>query len=141
MYDNRVEWVNKEGMLHRLDGPAVEWANGTKVWCVDDKCHRLDGPAIERDDGTKEWWVGGNWHRLDGPAIVWADGSKEWFVNGKLHRLDGPAVERADGTKEWFVNGNHICDGELTIEVVKKIFNILTLLEIASLLEAIECQG
>ena len=50
---------------HRLDGPAVEWADGGKAWWVDDKCHRLDGPAIEYADGSKEWWVDGKLHRLD----------------------------------------------------------------------------
>ena len=40
-----------------LDGPAVEWADGTKEWWVDDKLHRLDGPAIENADGTKRWFI------------------------------------------------------------------------------------
>ena len=44
---------------HRLDGPAIEWADGTKEWCVDGKVHRLDGPAIEWENGDKEWYVMG----------------------------------------------------------------------------------
>ena len=44
---------------HRLDGPAIEWASGYKVWCVNNKQHRLDGPAIEYTNGDKEWWVDG----------------------------------------------------------------------------------
>ena len=44
-------------ILHRLDGPAIEFANGTKVWYVDGKRHRLDGPAIEFADGDKVWCV------------------------------------------------------------------------------------
>jgi len=47
--------------LHRLDGPAVEQANGAKHWYINGKRHRLDGPAIEWSNGTKEWWVNGNW--------------------------------------------------------------------------------
>jgi len=46
--------------------------------------HRLDGPAVEKANGTREWWVNGRERRLDGPAIEWADGDKEWFVKGKL---------------------------------------------------------
>ena len=69
------------------------------------KRHRLNGPAIEWADGHKDWWVNGKRHRLDGPAVECGNGHKEWFVNGKRHRLDGPAVERADGSKEWWVNG------------------------------------
>ena len=90
---------------HRLDGPAVECADGTKTWWVDGKPHRLDGPAVECADGSKFWWVDGQRHRVDGPAVEWASGSKEWWVDGKLHRLDGPAVEYADRGKEWWVSG------------------------------------
>jgi len=44
-------------ILHREDGPAVEWADGDKVWFVNGKQHRLDGPAIELNDGYKSWVV------------------------------------------------------------------------------------
>jgi hypothetical protein len=43
----------------------------------------LDGPAIEWNDGSKQWWVAGKRHRLDGPAIEYATGLKQWWVNGK----------------------------------------------------------
>jgi hypothetical protein len=46
-------------ILHRLDGPAVERANGSKSWFVDGKRHRLDGPAVEDANGDKAWWVDG----------------------------------------------------------------------------------
>lgn len=91
-------------LLHRLNGPAVEWADGSKVWHVDGKRHRLSGPAIEYADGSKFWYVDGKIHRMDGPAAEWADGTKFWYVDGKLHRLDGPAVEHANGTKYWFID-------------------------------------
>ena len=44
---------------HRLDGPAVEWADGSKAWYVNGKLHRLDGPAVEYADGGKAWYVDG----------------------------------------------------------------------------------
>jgi len=44
---------------HREDGPAIEYADGTKCWCLNDKYHREDGPAVEYDDGYKEWYVDG----------------------------------------------------------------------------------
>ena len=44
---------------HRVDGPAVEAANGSKFWYVNDHNHRVDGPAVERADGEKEWWIAG----------------------------------------------------------------------------------
>src|SRR3972149_2994041 len=42
--------------------------------------HRLDGPAVECADGTKTWWINGKRHRADGPAVGYADGQKEWDV-------------------------------------------------------------
>ena len=47
------------------------------------QAHRLDGPAIEGADGGKRWYVNGQAHRVDGPAREYADGSKWWYVNGK----------------------------------------------------------
>jgi len=41
------------GNLHREDGPAIEWADGSKEWWINEKLHREDGPAIEWADGTK----------------------------------------------------------------------------------------
>ena len=34
------------GKLHRVDGPAIEYSNGTKEWYINGKRHRLDDPAI-----------------------------------------------------------------------------------------------
>ena len=96
--------------------PAVDNC-GTKRWLVDGKCHRLDGPAVERADGGREWWVEDERHRLDGPAVEWPDGRREWWVENKLHRLDGPALEWADGYRAWWVEGERVaeatplCDG------------------------------
>jgi hypothetical protein len=45
--------------------------------------HRTDGPAIEYADGSKSWWVGRKLHRTDGPAIEYVNGDKAWYVNGK----------------------------------------------------------
>ena len=98
---------------HRLEGPAVEGADGSKHWYVDDKLHRLDGPAIEEADGTKEWLVDGKRHRLDGPAVERANGTKQWWEDGKVHRLDGPAVEWSDGTNEWWINDKKLPMGEV----------------------------
>lgn len=102
-------------LYHRLDGSAVEAADGCKEWWVDGNCHRLDGPSVEYADGSKAWYVDGKRHRLDGPAFEGANGNKAWFVDGKQHRLDGPAIEDTDGDKEWWVNGKrHRLDGPAT---------------------------
>ena len=74
--------------------------------------HRLDGPAVEWANGSKSWWVDGKQHRLDGPAVEWANGYKAWYVDDKCHRLDGPAIEYADGYKAWYVDGKHLSEHE-----------------------------
>ena len=48
--------------------------------------HREDGPAVEYASGFKEWRVDGKLHHEDGPAIEWADGSKSWYLNGEYLR-------------------------------------------------------
>jgi len=79
---------------------------GNKFYCnKNNKFHRLDGPAIEYSEGTKYWCQNGEYHRLDGPAVEYSDGGKAWLQNGKLHRLDGPAVELSDRTREWWFKG------------------------------------
>ena len=88
---------------------------GITGWFKDAKCkvlHRENGPAIEYADGSKCWYQNGQRHRTDGPAIERADGTKCWYQNGHLHRTDGPAIERADGTKEWYIDGKVMTEAE-----------------------------
>jgi hypothetical protein len=59
---------------------------GTKRWYLNDLIHRENGPAIEYPNGTKYWYLNGLFHREDGPAIEWSDGFKEWYYHGK--RID-----------------------------------------------------
>ena len=80
---NTIRWYNEQGKLHREDGPAVESANGTKVWYRNDRRHREDGPAVECANGDKFWYRNGQRHREDGPAIEYADGRKYWYINDK----------------------------------------------------------
>ena len=47
----------KDGVLHREDGPAVEWLNGSKFWFINGKRHREDGPAFVWADGTNNWYL------------------------------------------------------------------------------------
>ena len=73
------------GKKHRVDGPAIECANGNKVWCLNDKLHRENGPAVEYANGTKEWYLNGKRHRVDGPAFEFANGDKWWCLNGRQY--------------------------------------------------------
>ena len=45
-------------IFHREDGPACEYgeyAGGHKEWYLNGELHRIDGPAVEWADGTKYW--------------------------------------------------------------------------------------
>jgi hypothetical protein len=57
--------------------------SGSRHWYQNDKRHRLDGPAVEGADGYKAWYQNGKRHRLDGPAIEYAGGTKYWYIEGK----------------------------------------------------------
>jgi hypothetical protein len=59
-------WLNSEGQLHREDGPAVECADGSRAWYLNDQLHREDGPAMEWANGYREWW-------LNGEELTWPD--------------------------------------------------------------------
>ena len=52
-------WYNDEGKLHKDNGPAAEWSDGTKEWFLNGKIHRKDGPAIEYSNGYKAWYLNG----------------------------------------------------------------------------------
>ena len=60
--------------------------NGNKFYYKDKQMniwHREDGPAIEFANGYKAWCINGNLHREDGPAVEWSNGQKSWYINGK----------------------------------------------------------
>jgi len=95
----------QNGELHRTDGPAVIWADGSQFWYQNDKIHRTDGPATKYADGSEYWYQNGKRHRDGGPALIRADGSQYWYQNDKLHRTGGPALIRTDGSEFWYQNG------------------------------------
>ena len=55
---------------------------GNRLYYNSAGLHRDDGPAIEYPDGSKSWCQNGRHHRTDGPAIEWADGDEFWYING-----------------------------------------------------------
>jgi hypothetical protein len=67
----------KKKPIYKVD----EW--GTKRWWLKNLLHREDGPAIEWFNGCyKEWWLNGCRHREDGSACEYNDGEEYWFLNG-----------------------------------------------------------
>jgi len=84
--------------IRNKDLSRWEWRN------KDGKLHRTNGPAIEYDNGDKSWWYNGYWHREDGPAAELNNGDKFWYKNGKRHREDGPAAEYDDGAIGYYLD-------------------------------------
>lgn len=86
---------------------------GNVRWRVDGDLHRVDGPAVEYAAGGSQWWLNDQLHRADGPAIVSDDGTRDWFVNGRRHRINGPAIERPNGIHEWWICGRWVPPTEI----------------------------
>ena len=57
--------------------------DGTKRWFKNGVLHRVAGPAVVFSNGETQWWVNGKIHREDGPAIEWNNGLKRWYWNGE----------------------------------------------------------
>jgi len=123
---NKKEYRNSEGQLHRVDGPAIEWADGTTEWWLNDSRHRENGPAVESADGTKEWWLNGKLHREDGPAIEYTDGVKEWFLNGEELTEEEFNARMPQSQPETEVAVKDIIDSNLSdkhkLEIISKLF-------------------
>jgi hypothetical protein len=60
------------------DGSVLDYRNDDKI------LHREDGPAVEWEYDGKAWYINGEAHRLDGPAVEWASGRKSWYIDGKF---------------------------------------------------------
>jgi hypothetical protein len=74
--------------LHRIDGPAVEWSSGDKLWYKNGKLHRINNPAIEWINGDKCWYKNDELYYVEEK-----NGNKSWFKNGDLYRETSPAEE------------------------------------------------
>ena len=61
---------------------------GTKSYFVNNVLHRENGPAVEYEDRYKAWYKNGLRHRQDGPAIEYPSGAKRWYLNGKFYGID-----------------------------------------------------
>ena len=49
--------------------PVKTDEDGQMTWYLNGKLHREDGPAIEFASGTKEWWLNGKFIVSTGPDI------------------------------------------------------------------------
>jgi phage gp46-like protein len=79
---------------HRLDGPAVECANGSRSWWADGKRHRLDGPAIEYASGTRLWYIEGE--ELTEQEFLTRTQSAQEITIAEIEKLIGHRVKIID---------------------------------------------
>jgi len=99
--------------------------DGTKRWTLNGLLHRKDGPAVEYTDGYKAWYLNNQYHRENGPAVECPNGYKRWFLNDQLHREDGPAVDYPNGYKAWYYHGKYIdCSSQ---EEFERLLNLKVL--------------
>jgi len=141
-YDDKKgeEW-RLNGVLHREDGPARTYTNGTKQYYKHGYLHREDGPAVEANHGycTKQvYYYEGRIHNEKGPAYIerWCDSEVlKYFEHDILHHLQGPAVilryfnkrhSRSDDI-QYFINGKYYTreNFEKVIKTLKKFISKL----------------
>jgi len=73
-------YFNDEGQHHRLDGPAVEYSYGTKIWYINGNAHRNIDPCLEWSDGGKRWFFKDDCHRVGGCSLY-----DFWFIHSKKY--------------------------------------------------------
>lgn len=78
------EWRSRKGLLHRKNGPAVEYANGVLIWFWNGLIHRnTDDPSVLCPWQEFHWYKNGLKHRENGlPASVYKNGFQEYWTNG-----------------------------------------------------------
>lgn len=52
-----IYYFNEERQLDNPHGPSIIQKNGRKEWYRKGVLHREDGPAIEYSDGNGEYWI------------------------------------------------------------------------------------
>lgn len=122
-----ITFQSERDVPYDFNGCCFLLDNNSILYLKNRKYHRVDGPAIEYANGRKEWWLNGNRHRLDGPAIDYGDNigdRKEWYVNGLLHRVDGPAIEiKGSVSNSWHFKGKYYPN--FTAETWKKFMETI----------------
>jgi hypothetical protein len=84
---------------------GLNFIGRNQFWFLNGQLHREDGPAITYLDGTKEWFFNGKRHRKDGPAI------ERETINPNVFDIYNPKTgfhERESIGYEWYFNGEKI---------------------------------
>ena len=85
-----------------------------------DLLHREDGPALEYDNGYQKWYLNGLRHRDNNlPAVIYKNNDQEYWFHGKQHREDGPAVIY-DKQHEYWIHGTQYSEDEFNFLILEK---------------------
>lgn len=120
---NSKRWF-KNGVLHREDGPAVVWDNGScHYWLNGKNLSQKEWAALIKQSKENQFekelkkefpLVVANWDEVknitrqgDSVILECNDGVKEYWSKKyqNLHRMDGPAVIGADKIEEYYIQG------------------------------------
>jgi hypothetical protein len=95
---------NNKEKSHIDFGIEITHINGDKEWRKNGLLHRINEPAIIKSDGSKEWYLNGIRHRIKGPAIEYSNGDKEWWIKGKKQKelKSGKYIEY--NNKVWYLD-------------------------------------
>ena len=75
----------------------------TKRWWKDGALHRIDGPAVEYTDGSASWYLNGERHRIDGPAYIYIGKFQLWYYQGvKINCSSQKGFERILNLKAFW---------------------------------------
>jgi hypothetical protein len=91
-----------------LHVPDVANLGTACIYLKNNQIHRTEGPAVVFDDGSYIWYLQGKRSRTNGPSTLIKNPLfREWRIGGKLHRKDGPAIEYAQ-TLEQLRKDKHL---------------------------------
>lgn len=116
-------WYNREGRLHRTNGPALIKPDGSRYWYCDGEIHRVGGPAVI----------------LAGESLAKSWCSESWFIRGNRHRSDGPAAILTNGGKAWFLHDDVVQKEDFkSFEMVERMqaLELFDPFELAALIDA-----
>lgn len=55
--DNTFKWYNSEGQLHRENGPAIIYKDGTREWYIHGQLTKVDGPEFNHKLSVSFPWI------------------------------------------------------------------------------------
>jgi len=69
--------------MNSIVNHVIEFSN-RREWYKNGKLHRINGPAVEYKNGCKKWYKNGILYKECGPDIIFDRIQKKWFINKKL---------------------------------------------------------